>query len=572
MDLSNKLYDSIKRAGITASKYAPIGALAIGASLYFSSPSKAQTLDSDLDGLDDAYEVSIGTATDNNDTDIDGFYDGIEDSNPSYGDNSDPLRPPYPAVLYDFTNIQESVTQNDNNHRLMPVFSPVDGLSFGYVVAASPGYTNPRIAVANVGDVNSEFPITAPGDLPSPFSFHQLTYNSDGSAILYDNGKDIFAASTLGGGVTQLTDMSPSSFVYNPEVVKINGVDWIVAGGRDSTTTALVAWLYNSTPSSGVDVTTVVDQPGKSENYPRISSNGDNFLFQSILNVSPNVAAIEIAHDLQNIILGTSNPIILNSDNRSIPTNFGNTTNYPGGIGLNGNFSIFSNDINSNYNQSNIGDFSNSNFDIRTSVLGGNFTKLPFPGNQPFASLDKNGTKMLMSSDFNPYLPNKNKFHLLDMSLGTNVSFVEQSIIPSTRSVIDPSGTSLTFEAGDTISFPVGEPNRIKVSTPQIQNATDNELIRNIRTFEPSGTTFIGAKGSGGGITLTYTYRDEDVAGLDEGSLQLGYYDASIGDVTSLATTVDPNNNTLEAIIDHFSSFAIKGIGPSSNKNWDLYK
>ena len=73
-------------------------------------------------------------------------------------------------------------------------------------------------------------------------------------------------------------------------------------------------------------------------------------------------------------------------------------------------------------------------------------------------------------------------------------------------------------------------------------------------------------------ILLAYTYRDEDVVGLDEGSLQLGYYDATIGDVSPLATIVDMDNNTLESVITHFSSFAIKGIGPSSVDNAFLYK
>ncbi|PIN91363.1 hypothetical protein COU57_00965 [Candidatus Pacearchaeota archaeon CG10_big_fil_rev_8_21_14_0_10_32_14] len=600
MDLSDRLYDSIKRVGKSAGKYATIGALALGASLY-SSPARAVTLDSDLDGLADAYEVSIGTATDDNDFDDDGFYDGIEDANRSLnGDPIDSNNPFYSSnnVIYDFTKVKESVNQNDTNHRLMPVFSPVDGLSFGYVVAASPGYTNPRIAIANVGDVSSETFITLEGDLPTPFNFHQLTYNSDGSTILYDDGKDIFEALVNGGGIAQKTIMDSTSSVYNPEVVKINGLDYIVSGFTDSDTKSLVGWLYTSSPINENEVITVVNLDDNflgQENFPRVSNNGDTFSYNVRDKFNSQVSKNYVAKGLTNILEEVTSPILLtdSSEPRNNLSSFYNGNNMTGNIGMIGNFLLQMGDKLNNYDTLLPGDFSSSDFEVYASginnllddinrITPSNISVIPFPGNQPFASLDKNGTKLIMCSDFNPYLPYKKEFSLLNMSLGTNVSFIgNDGNVGSTINVIDPSGTKLTFIGGDTISFPVGEPNRIKVSTPQIQNATTNETIRVRRVFEPTGTTFTaGAKRLLGnksniGVKITYTYRDEDIVGLNENTLKISYYDASIGSASTIETLVDPVNNTLEGYISHFSETAIKGTplpGPSAVENWNLYE
>ena len=186
-----------------------------------------------------------------------------------------------------------------------------------------------------------------------------------------------------------------------------------------------------------------------------------------------------------------------------------------------------------------------------------------------------------MSSDFNPYLPYKKEFSLLDMSLGTNVKVNDGVITGGDLNVIDPSGTKLTLIQGDIISYPLSAPERIKVSTPQIQNATTDGTIRVIRTFEPTGTTFTaGAKRLLGnksniGVKITYTYRDEDIVGLNENTLKISYYDASIGSASTIETLVDPVNNTLEGYISHFSETAIKGTplpGPSAVENWNLYE
>lgn len=567
------------------------GALALGATLYSATPARAQVLDTDLDGLSDSYEMTLGTNPNNNDTDGDGFYDGIEDANPGKDGNPiNPLLPDFRQVFYDFTNIQEAVNQNDSNHRLMPTYNPVNGLSFAYVVAASPGYTNPRIAIAVVGELDSETFITQPGDLPSPFTFHQIAYKADGSAVLYDDGKDIYEALANGGGVAPLTIMDATTSVFNPETVKIDGLDYIVASLSGDDTHKLVGWQYSTLPSNEGDVTTVVDLDISlgQEGYPRISYNS-NILNLNIENSDGISSRNFITKGLKNIINNLDPPITVNSvaEPRNNISSFYLGNNLTGSIGSIGNFLLQSGDILNEYNTSIPEDFSSSDFEIYSSGINNllddsnristpNITVLPFPGNQPFASLDKPGTRLIMASDYNPFNPAKTEFSLLDMSIGTNVKVNDGLITGGDLEVIDPSGVTLTFASQDVIDIPDGEPARIKLSTPQIP--LDDEA-RNIRLFEPSGTTF-----SDPGVRLTYPYRDEDILGLDELTLSLQFYSPVSGASVPIPTTIDAENNILEGFITAFPGGPAKGIsattgisivgeelpGPSTIENWNL--
>jgi hypothetical protein len=137
-------------------------------------------------------------------------------------------------------------------------------------------------------------------------------------------------------------------------------------------------------------------------------------------------------------------------------------------------------------------------------------------------------------------------------------------------SIVDPSGVNLFIADTDIVDIPDGAYERIEVSTPRVQSTSE---VVNIRTFEPSGTTLTsGILGGPGGSKLTYSYRDEDIPGLDEATLKIARYDPVSATTVILATTVDADNNTLEAFVTHFSSFAIKGDKtlPSSVDNWAL--
>lgn len=74
-----------------------------------------------------------------------------------------------------------------------------------------------------------------------------------------------------------------------------------------------------------------------------------------------------------------------------------------------------------------------------------------------------------------------------------------------------------------------------------------------VTVAEETVTTFEQA------VTVTLTYTDTQVAGLDEDTLTINYYDTTLSQWVALTTTVDKENNTVTAETGHFTLFAILG-------------
>lgn len=96
----------------------------------------------------------------------------------------------------------------------------------------------------------------------------------------------------------------------------------------------------------------------------------------------------------------------------------------------------------------------------------------------------------------------------------------------------------------------------------------------------PPDTSLMGElRGSGAGVEitldkplqpsnkvqLTVSYRDADVAGMDENKLLLARYDTIGGVWVPLISYPDPDNNKVMALVDHFSTFQIMQATPSSS-------
>jgi hypothetical protein len=60
-------------------------------------------------------------------------------------------------------------------------------------------------------------------------------------------------------------------------------------------------------------------------------------------------------------------------------------------------------------------------------------------------------------------------------------------------------------------------------------------------------------------VTLTFTYSDDDIKGLDESNLLVYYYDETSGIWISLGGMVDAANNKITADTTHFTKFAVLG-------------
>ena len=66
-------------------------------------------------------------------------------------------------------------------------------------------------------------------------------------------------------------------------------------------------------------------------------------------------------------------------------------------------------------------------------------------------------------------------------------------------------------------------------------------------------------------MTLTIRYTDDEVRGLDEGMLEIYYYDETDPEHPEwvpLGGTVDPEHNEITVEIQHFSKFSVGGKTP----------
>ena len=60
-------------------------------------------------------------------------------------------------------------------------------------------------------------------------------------------------------------------------------------------------------------------------------------------------------------------------------------------------------------------------------------------------------------------------------------------------------------------------------------------------------------------LTITFTFTDEQLGDMDEGSLQVYYYDSDLGEWVALDTTINTATNTATVTTNHFTVFGLIG-------------
>ena len=134
---------------------------------------------------------------------------------------------------------------------------------------------------------------------------------------------------------------------------------------------------------------------------------------------------------------------------------------------------------------------------------------------------------------------------------------VTQTVFSSAESTVGLSDNSLslsvpagTVSDGGTLSI-----------TPQASYAqpTAGYVAVNSQAFE------INLQSNGSEVTqlnnnvaLIFNYTDEQITGLEEGTLVVSYWNENLAQWVDLNTTVDSTNNTLTATTDHFTKFIIQ--------------
>ncbi|MFA6240471.1 MAG: thrombospondin type 3 repeat-containing protein, partial [Candidatus Hydrogenedentales bacterium] len=194
--------------------------------------------------------------------------------------------------------------------------------------------------------------------------------------------------------------------------------------------------------------------------------------------------------------------------------------------------------------------------------------RLQVAGNQMMPVPTRGGTRLLYLRDVGGVM------HLMATTLEVaraigGTQFGDNDVlVTAQQTAADGSGTSVLLAEGTAVDFPTGEPQEIQIETPvdpvetaQLPDAVD--AIPVVRTFGPDGTTFSPP------LSVTVSYTDAEVAGLDEPNLKIfkfntgsGKFDIEITDIISR----DLVNNTITFALASFSTY---GLGAETDTDQD---
>jgi hypothetical protein len=211
-----------------------------------------------------------------------------------------------------------------------------------------------------------------------------------------------------------------------------------------------------------------------------------------------------------------------------------------------------------------------SDFDVMISNAdgSGDDVRLAAPGNQGGVIPTPGGTKLLYLKDVAGVI----HLYITTLEVATDVTGTdlgENDIETTTdQEASDASGTLVQIPSGTTIDFPPSEPQEIQITTP-IDPAQEPELpdgvdaIPVVRDFGPDDTSFDPA------VTVTITYTDAEVEGLDEATLRVFRFNPDTSKYDIEITTVvgrDTANNTISFTVTGFSKF---GLGANGDTDGD---
>ncbi|RJP72729.1 MAG: hypothetical protein C4532_05480 [Candidatus Abyssobacteria bacterium SURF_17] len=174
-------------------------------------------------------------------------------------------------------------------------------------------------------------------------------------------------------------------------------------------------------------------------------------------------------------------------------------------------------------------------------------TQIHLPGSQLFLRLSPEGNRLAYTQYQDPLY----ELRIVSFDVEADMDMDLGGVL------IDNSGTNLIVPPGT-----LEENFKVKISTPlsigeEAVMEEGEQQIFALRLLDAEGIDkpqFIEP------MTLTIRYTDDEVAGLDEGMLEIYYYDESNPEHpvwVPVGGTVDPDNNEITVEIQHFSKFSI---------------
>jgi hypothetical protein len=260
---------------------------------------------------------------------------------------------------------------------------------------------------------------------------------------------------------------------------------------------------------------------------------------------------VYILYDVEDILDGFTQPPRSIDDPRIKCVSPTKNTQYTGGFSFDESLVFYQEDVNNLWKGRYPTDFSAADFDLfYANALPDQPSKpaqIHLPGSQMFLRPSPEGNRLAYCN----FDGDKNELRLISFGVEADMDMDLGGVI------IDNSGTNLIVPPGAlennfkvTISTPLSIEDEAEIQAGEshffAMRLLDAKGLENPKFIEP--------------MTLTIRYTNDEVAGLDEGMLDIYYYDETDPDHpkwVGLGGTVDPEHNEITVEIKHFSKYAI---------------
>jgi hypothetical protein len=280
---------------------------------------------------------------------------------------------------------------------------------------------------------------------------------------------------------------------------------------------------------------------------------GGKILFVAAEDLDFDNAQVYILYDVDDILDGFAKPPSSPKDPRIKKVAPSPNAQIPGSFSYDESLVFFQEDVNNAWRALSPVAVGGCDFDLFYADARldepSSYAQIHLPGNQMFLRLSPEGNRLTYVYYDHP----EYEFRLVSFDIEANMDMDLGGVL------IDNSGTNLIVPPGT-----LEENFNVKISTPftieeEADFAEGESTFFAMRLIDAQGLEnpkFIEP------MTLTIRYTDEEVEGLEEGMLEIYYYDETDpGNPVwvALGGTVDPVHNEITVEIQHFSKFSVSG-------------
>jgi len=283
------------------------------------------------------------------------------------------------------------------------------------------------------------------------------------------------------------------------------------------------------------------------------SPSGSMIIFMAVRDLQVKPVNVYILYDVEDILDGFAPPPESLDDPRIKPIDPSENPQYAGGFSFDESLVFFQEDVSGVWRGEYPTDFTDTDFDLfYGNALPGEptmATQIHLPGSQMFLRPSPEGNRIAYCD----LKRSKNELKIVSFDIEADIDMDLGGVLidnSGTNLIVPPGALEENFSVKISTPFDIGEEAEIPEGESHFfaMRLLDAKGLENPKFIEP--------------MTLTIRYTDDEVEGLDEGMLEIYYYDESDPDNpvwVSLGGTVDPEYNEITVEIQHFSKFSIGG-------------